>query len=246
MPETTKAGESSRNPTWARDELILALDLYFDHKPTTISKTHADVVELSHVLNALPIHGDRPDAAKFRNPNGVYMKMCNFLRWDPTYTGTGLQRGGKAEGDIWKEFAGNRKLLKETANAIRQAAKAGGGAVAVEQEPDEEEEFPEGKVLYRLHRSRERNSGLKDKAKAHALKKDGALRCVACGCDFSERYGDVGRGYIECHHTVPVSELKEGKGTKLKDIALLCANCHRMVHRRRPWLSLSDLGALIK
>lgn len=50
---------AERNPPWERDELILALDLYFQHKPTSISKAHATVVELSNILNQLPIHTDR-------------------------------------------------------------------------------------------------------------------------------------------------------------------------------------------
>jgi|GEM_PF-3985817 len=47
------------------------------------------------------------------------------------------------------------------------------------------------------------------------------------------------------HHTVPVSELHSTQGSKLEDVALVCANCHRMLHRRRPWLGLSDLQELI-
>ena len=48
-----------------RDELILALDLCFQHKPTTIGKTHAKVVELSNILNQLPIHKDPLDRVRF-------------------------------------------------------------------------------------------------------------------------------------------------------------------------------------
>lgn len=59
-------------------------------------------------------------------------------------------------------------------------------------------------------------------------------------------YGEVGKDFIECHHTVPVSELTEGMKTKLSDMALVCSNCHRMLHRKRPWLRLSDLKALLR
>jgi 5-methylcytosine-specific restriction protein A len=76
-----------RNPPWQRDELILALDLYFRHRPDTINKKHPEVAELSEILNALPIHPDRPDAARF------YMKLCNFLALDPAYQGLGLGAG---------------------------------------------------------------------------------------------------------------------------------------------------------
>jgi hypothetical protein len=76
-----------RNPPWQRDELILALDLYFRFPPSGISQDHPEVVRLSEILNALPIHAGRDGAATFRNPNGVYMKLCNFLRFDPNYAG---------------------------------------------------------------------------------------------------------------------------------------------------------------
>jgi hypothetical protein len=118
-----------------------------------------------------------------------------------------------------------------------------GGALAGPGEHDlvEETEFPEGRVLYRMHRFRERNSRLTERAKAAALRRDGRLACQVCGFDFYATYGDVGNQFIECHHTIPVSELTAGMKTKLADIALVCPNCHRMLHRHRPWLSLAEL-----
>ncbi len=44
----------------------------------------------------------------------------------------------------------------------------------------------------------------------------------------------IGSDFIEGHHTVPISELKGEVKTKVKDVALVCSNCHRMLHRRRP------------
>ncbi|WP_405140686.1 HNH endonuclease [Sphaerisporangium sp. NBC_01403] len=51
--------------------------------------------------------------------------------------------------------------------------------------------------------------------------------------DFERPYGDCGAGYIECHHVIPLHQAGEGL-TKLADLALICANCHRMIHRRTP------------
>ena len=61
----------ARNPPWTRDELILALDLYFRVNPLHTSEQHPDIQELSVLLNALPVHSTRPDAEVFRNPNGI-------------------------------------------------------------------------------------------------------------------------------------------------------------------------------
>lgn len=69
-------------------------------------------------------------------------------------------------------------------------------------------------------------------------------RQLRCGFDFAERYGERGHGFIECYHTQPVHTLRDGDKTKLDEFALLCANCHRMVHARRPWLSIGQLRAL--
>lgn len=228
-----------RNPAWQRDELILALDFYFRHPPKTVSQTHPAVLELSDLLNALPIHADRPDDARFRNPNGVYMKLGNFLRFDPDYQGTGLSRGGKLEEVIWNEFSGDRHRLHQLANMIAQGFRS--VPTEVQLEDEDESEFPEGRVLYRLHRQRERNSKLITNKKNVAE----SLACEVCGFDFFATYGAIGDGYIECHHTVPISEYAPGQKTKLEDLVLVCANCHRMLHRRRPWLSAVELRLLI-
>jgi 5-methylcytosine-specific restriction protein A len=232
-----------RNPPWQRDELILALDLYYRHRPDTISKKHSEVATLSELLNKLPIHPDRPDVAKFRNVNGTYMKLCNFLALDPDYEGKGLEAGGRLERDIWAEFAPDRERLARIAEAIRKFyLSVDPSGVA---ELAEEEEFPEGKVLYRLHRVRERNRDLVWRAKQKALDEHGRLACAACAFDFAAVYGEIGRDFIECHHLRALADLVAGEATQLSDVALVCPNCHRMIHRKRPWLSMDTLAGLV-
>ncbi|MBU9551989.1 HNH endonuclease [Burkholderia multivorans] len=109
------------------------------------------------------------------------------------------------------------------------------------------EGFPEGRRLYRLHSTRERNPQLIREAKEIAMRRDGCLRCSCCGFDFNEAYGEIGHGYIEAHHTMPLSSLEDdGDIVRVEDLALVCANCHRMLHRRRPWLAREDLAQLLK
>ena len=67
-----------RNPKWHRDEIILALDLYYDLESGQMNSSNDKVIELSELLNKLPIHGYRPNQEKFRNPNGVNLKLGNF------------------------------------------------------------------------------------------------------------------------------------------------------------------------
>lgn len=105
------------------------------------------------------------------------------------------------------------------------------------------EMFPEGSKMLRLHLSAERNSKLIERAKEFFLIKHGKLFCEVCGFDFEDVYGDLGKHYIEGHHIIPVSQLK-GEGTRVKDIVMLCSNCHSMIHRKRPWLGINELKKL--
>ena len=231
----------ARNPTWTRDELILALDLYFRVNPLHTSEKHPKIQDLSALLNALPVHKARPDAAVFRNPNGVYMKMCNYLRLDPSYEGKGLERGGKLEEVIWEEFAEDPKRLKATADAIREGHTTVSPAEVAAEVPSDDEEFSEGSVLTAIHKRRERSPTLSRKKKQRVLQSTGRLACEVCGFDFAERYGPLGAGFAECHHTTPVSELDRGSKTRLSDLAIVCANCHRVIHLSRPMLTIEQL-----
>ena len=178
-----------RNPKWTRDELILALDLYFRVNPLHTSEKNPKIRELSNFLNQLPIHIVRPDKEKFRNPNAVYMKLCNLLRLDPDYSGKGLSAGSKLEEEVWKEFASDRDRLARTAWAIRANSKAFPSTTKAFNEI-EEEEFVEGKILTRLHWLRERNQTAVKNKKRSVLQSEGALACEACDFDFYQVYGD--------------------------------------------------------
>jgi 5-methylcytosine-specific restriction enzyme A len=79
-----------RNPKWHRDEIILALDLYFSLDRGSIDHKNPKIIELSKTLNALPLFPDRPDEDRFRNSNGVTLKLSNFLAFDPNYKGKGM------------------------------------------------------------------------------------------------------------------------------------------------------------
>lgn len=231
-----------RNPPWAKDELILALDLYFRVDVSKLSSKDPRITELSDLLNKLNVHDSSLHQEKFRNPNGVYMKLMNFLRLDPSYTGKGLDQGSKMDVLVWEEYYQKKDELHQIASIL----KAG---IMSESQPtstfnDEEDSFPEGKYLYRYHKTRERNSALVNKVKKIALENN-QLFCSVCNFDFFKHYGDHGHGYIECHHTNPISQYKDGEKTQLKDLALVCSNCHRMLHRIRPWLTIDELKKIV-
>jgi len=233
-----------RNPPWLRDELILALELYLRNSASPPGKNSEEVIELSTVLNKLGRVLGHGEFKTFRNPNGVYMKMLNFRRFDPVFTfagKVGLTRGNKDEQKVWEEFSQDHARLIRVACAIQQAVLLESDSLslsAVSAQDDERiVEAEEGRLLTRLHRVRERSRELVSERKLRALRELGRLRCEACHFDFEESYGERGRGFIEAHHTKPLESLLEGSKTKLEDLALLCANCHRMIHATRPWLT---------
>jgi NAD-dependent dihydropyrimidine dehydrogenase PreA subunit len=65
--------------------------------------------------------------------------------------------------------------------------------------------------------------------------------------DFGICYGQHGQDFVEVHHLKPISTL--GKSTPVNpetDMTVLCANCHRMVHRDpgKP-LTVDDLKKIL-
>lgn len=234
---------AGRNPAWDRDELILALDLYFEVGPNTVSASDTRILDLSNVLRALPTHSERPDPTRFRNSNSVYMKLGNFLRFERP--GHGLDRGGQLEEVVWQEYSQDRARLRKVASAIRATIAACTVGVITLPLLGEDEEATEGRLLLRLHRQRERNRSLVARKKDQALEQFGALRCEACGFDSREVYGELGEGFIECHHRTALANLRPDQKTRLVDLALVCANCHRMLHRNGDVRTVDTLRALI-
>lgn len=108
-----------RNPKWHKDEAILVLDLYFNKNIGSINSTNPKVIAMSELLNKLPIHSCKPDKQKFRNPNGVVMKLANFKSIDPNYKGKGLQAHSKLEKDVFEEFCSDIERLHKMANDIK-------------------------------------------------------------------------------------------------------------------------------
>jgi hypothetical protein len=109
----------------------------------------------------------------------------------------------------------------------------------------EEEEGYEGEVkkLFVRHRRRERKKRRQKIADA-LNKNDGRLICEVpnCGFDFHEKYGELGDGFAEVHHKKPLSRAPStGRKVKLADLAIVCANCHRMIHINRQCRPLAGL-----
>ena len=111
----------------------------------------------------------------------------------------------------------------------------------------EDNSFPEGKHIERLHKTRERSSrAVKEAKRRYAKKHNGKMPCEVCGFDFSKIYRDRGKYFIEAHHKIPLGELRKNQTleTKVEDLAMVCSNCHRMLHRS-PSLTVDELRKCI-
>lgn len=104
--------------------------------------------------------------------------------------------------------------------------------------------------LLEAHLTRERDAVLIPwyKAKRREEASDHKLRCDICDFCYETKYGEVGRDYIECHHTIPVADMQVLGRTETseKDLILVCADCHRMLHRRERALDWKDLQRRVR
>lgn len=72
-------------------------------------------------------------------------------------------------------------------------------------------------------------------------------KCSVCGLLLEDRYGSIAAGFIHVHHTVPLAEA--GKSYRVdpkKDLRPVCPNCHAIVHRRKPPLSVAEARRLVR
>lgn len=74
------------------------------------------------------------------------------------------------------------------------------------------------------------------------------IKCMICGFDYEEKYGELGKGYIEVHHIKPLSELDEEVVINPEtDLICVCSNCHRMLHRFKNYIvSVEELKHIVQ
>ena len=226
---------------WSEEETIVTLDFYHSHYPSIPGHESQEMEELSDTLRKIRQKLGQNIKEEGRSVHSVYMKLMNFLHCDPNYKGEGLSKVTKLDKRIFKEFENDKIKLSQIAKTIKGLAELDENYENLDIDDEKDFEIQEGKLFTLTHRYRERDRKIVSKKKQRVLKDTGRLQCEGCGFDFKERYGDHGEGFIECHHTTPISEIKVGEKTNLDDLSLLCSNCHRMIHRRRPWLTIEEL-----
>lgn len=99
----------------------------------------------------------------------------------------------------------------------------------------------EGRRRLVLHLQRERNQTVVRNKKKQAA----SLECEVCGFSFASAYGRAASDYCEVHPLLPLSEVEEAVRTRMEDLAILCANCHRVVHLRNPPYTLQQVRSML-
>ncbi len=106
--------------------------------------------------------------------------------------------------------------------------------------PDEVNEttvFREGAVCKVSVNAYERSPQARQRCIAHY-----GTSCFVCGFNFGQVFGELGKGFIHVHHLCSISEIaKEYEVDPIKDLRPVCPNCHAMIHRRSPPLSIEEL-----
>lgn len=139
--------------------------------------------------------------------------------------------------DIWKKFA---KHFTEGEIASVEITNAILNDIA-DINPDIT--VTEGSLKLVTHILKERNQEIVRQKKLYALQND-LLKCEVCEFSFKQKYDAE---YIECHHLNPIG--KPGiRKTRLEDLALVCSNCHRMLHKKfnGNYLTIEELRERIK
>jgi 5-methylcytosine-specific restriction protein A len=182
----------------------MALDIYFRNDRRVPGPQHPDVLRVGKLLGV-------PDTA-LRGQIGAFRQL------DPKVQAGSWSASSKAR-SVWEAHGGTPERVAAVATAMLEPI----------QDPDAEA-YPEGALAFGLHARRERDSSAVQKKKADAMRRAGALACEACTFDFGAIYGSMGASFIECHHRSPLALFGE-RPTRLSDLALVCSNCHRMLHR---------------
>lgn len=139
--------------------------------------------------------------------------------------------------DIWQKFT-KHFIPSEQQSAITTSA-----IIDELQITNPEISVIEGELRLITHLVKERNRKIINEKKRQAII-DNSLQCEVCSFSFEQTYQS---NFIECHHLNPIGEAGV-RETKLEDLALVCSNCHRMLHTKfdGKFLSISELKTRVK
>jgi 5-methylcytosine-specific restriction protein A len=199
------------------------------------------VQALSELLQSPANHPFKPRHPDFRNPAGVGRKTADIATVRPGYPGV-RTRGNLLDRVVLDHFVADPAGMHARAARIREVLREGqaGADVLPDLDADDDSGAGEGGLALRAHLRRERDPRLRRKKIIETRRRGLPIACEVCQFDFGRVYGSHGLDYIECHHRIPLHVTGQTQ-TRLADLALLCSNCHRMIHHGKQWLTVEEL-----
>jgi 5-methylcytosine-specific restriction protein A len=139
--------------------------------------------------------------------------------------------------DIWQRFS------EHFISSEREAAEEVRAIINELDLTDPNISVTEGELKLVSHMIKERNRKIVKEKKQQSINA-GTLFCEVCSFSFPKNYKS---NFIECHHIVPIGQTGV-RETTLDDLALVCANCHRMLHTKFEgvFLSIEQLQSRMK
>ncbi|MCD7847860.1 MAG: hypothetical protein LUG49_07560 [Oscillospiraceae bacterium] len=207
--------------SFTRDEVILALDVLFSSGNKRVNADSPEMIELSRLLNRLPIHLKQQYGDSFRTNCGIAQQLNSFMR--SKEKGCKVQNVGAMFYEVASEFDGRESELHQIAEAIRRNEEAYSSLFGSTPEGGR---FPEEVLLEHLHRLIETRDGGKLPVKE---------RCDVCGINLIQYYRPCGQILVN-HLIVSPTEMDFEKKYRADDFITVCPTCHDVLHRFRPWV----------
>lgn len=236
--------KTMKNPAWNREELILALDLYFKMDYGQMHGSNPEIMQLSKDLRSLNMHTEIPNRENFRSVNSVALKLANLKKSDQNFKGKGMRDGGKLEKEIWNQYHSHRDTLKKEANLIRQLylePKSEKKTVAAEKKVNYQSEF-----LFQFHKNRETDPLVIKVKKEMVLSNSKSLKCEVCGFDSVSVYGELGSDLMEIHYNRELKTEPALESSSMEDFIIVCSNCHKVLDKNFALIDAYDLKNIIR
>ncbi len=167
-----------------------------------------------------------PEVDEILELSNLQIGPLKSVNWNTPASGIEIKEGAAALERLWSELLHLYRPVEDTSGEL--------GAI-------------EGELRISLSRHRAREAWLRQKKIEQAKKlSNGTLPCEICHFDFLSTYGTLGQDYAQVHHIKPLSDLTKPSQTVLSDLAVVCANCHVMIHRGGVTRSLEDVKQTVK
>lgn len=125
---------------------------------------------------------------------------------------------------------------------VREGGAAGGDFEIHPEEIAEPSWYVEGATKRVSVNIYERSAAARSACLAHH-----GYACAVCRFDFEATYGELGRGFIHVHHLKSLSKLdRQYEVDPINDLRPVCPNCHAMLHRTDPPMSIKNLRRLVE